>query len=454
MKNRGLWSLGLTAVGVLAMAGCSQMPSRSQSAAVEDYVREPMPAGFQVVRTEIEGPVFADKNGKTLYQWPLKALRNGNAGEYKGKPTCDDKPLRESAGLMSPYPAGLELPEVDTRPSCAQMWPPVYAADNAKDVGLWTVVARPDGRKQWAYDGQALYTSALDEKRGDTRGGTRRDNRGDAPAVREPVGPKPNMPAQFTVAPSAQGRLLTTEEGYSVYTSDQDGPGVSACTGPCLDRWAPVLAAETAVSQGEWSVFERTPGVKQWQYRNKPLYTYSLDKRFRSLRGGDVQGWHNVYTERVPDPPSIFTVQETTLGLVLATAEGKTIYIYRCGDDALDQLACDHPAAPQAYRLAICGGGDVELCSKTFPYLIAEPGAKSNSRAWGTLYIDPKTGKHASADQPGALHVWAFQGRPLYTFGADQKAGDVGGDAWGEFSASRNGFKAFWLRDDFRGNAL
>ena len=37
----------------------------------------------------------------------------------------------------------------------------------------------------------------------------------------------------------------------------------------------------------------------------------------------------------------------------------------------------------------------------------------------------------------------------VYTFGGDRKAGDINGDAWGEFTGWRNGFKAFWLRDDF-----
>ena len=35
----------------------------------------------------------------------------------------------------------------------------------------------------------------------------------------------------------------------------------------------------------------------------------------------------------------------------------------------------------------------------------------------------------------------------------DVKPGDTNADAWGEFNGYRNGFKAFWLRDDFKGNA-
>ncbi len=50
------------------------------------------------------------------------------------------------------------------------------------------------------------------------------------------------------------------------------------------------------------------------------------------------------------------------------------------------------------------------------------------------------------------MHVWAYRDRPVYTYFND-KPGDVNGDALGEFYGTRNGFKAFWLRDDFYNNA-
>ncbi|HWK50909.1 MAG TPA: hypothetical protein VNR40_13535, partial [Steroidobacter sp.] len=55
----------------------------------ESYEPVPMPPGFQVVVSELEGPVFANAKGHTLYQWPVKPLRNGAVGERKGQPTCD-----------------------------------------------------------------------------------------------------------------------------------------------------------------------------------------------------------------------------------------------------------------------------------------------------------------------------------------------------------------------------
>jgi len=42
----------------------------------------------------------------------------------------------------------------------------------------------------------------------------------------------------------------------------------------------------------------------------------------------------------------------------------------------------------------------------------------------------------------------------VYTYSGDQQPGDINGDAIGEWRAQRNGFKAFWLRDDHFGGDL
>jgi predicted lipoprotein with Yx(FWY)xxD motif len=436
-------------VAALAGTGADAASSSRPDGLREDYVRVPMPPGFQVVQTELEGPVFADANGHTLYRWPRKELRNGDAGDLKGKPSCDDRKYTDNAGLMSPYPGGLTLPDAATRPSCADLWPSVLASKDDKEIGKWTVVERPDGLKQWAYDGFPLYRSTLDREPGDVLGGTKRPTDFDGPAVREPVGPPPNVPPGFAVAQVTTGRMLVTgDTKFAVYASDRDSAGRSKCTGACEQSWKPMLAPETAMPQGEWGIIERSPGVKQWTFRKKPLYTHIDDTHPRSLEGSDEPGWHNVYTQTAPRPPAPFTTHETSSGIVLADAGGHTIYLYNCGDDALDQLACDNPDSPQEYRLAICGGGSADVCLKTFPYVLAAQDAKSGNRTWTTVDIDPATGRRAHG-QRGALHVWAYRGRPVFTFAGDVEPGDMMADGYGEFRGARNGFRAFWLRDDF-----
>ena len=53
---------------------------------------------------------------------------------------------------------------------CAVKWPPLFAADDAKDEGEFTVVTRKDGTKMWAHDGWPLYLWINDKAPGDTTG--------------------------------------------------------------------------------------------------------------------------------------------------------------------------------------------------------------------------------------------------------------------------------------------
>lgn len=413
----------------------------------EAHVDVPMPRGFKVVTTELEGPVFADANGRTLYSWPIESMRLGYAGDPKDKSVCEDQVSTKTGGYMSPYPGGLDLPDLDKRQSCTAMWPPVLAEAKAKPVGDWTIIKRSDGRLQWAYDHQPLYTSHLDQTPGDTRGAATMFRGGGSPAVRVPVGPPTALPPGFRVAGTMNGRLLINDKRYSIYASDADEPNKSNCTtDSCLQRWQPVLASETAQPQGEWSVVQRSPGVRQWAFRKQPLYTHARDTRMMSYDGSDEPGWHNVYTQRAPKPPASFTVQNTTYGDVLAERNGKTVYFYTCGDDSADQLSCDTLDSPQQYRLAICGGGDWARCHELWHFVEAAAGEKSDNRAWSIISVDPKTDREVSAGQAGSMRVWAFRGRPVYTYSGDQRPGDYRGHSMGEWQGRRNGFRAFWMR--------
>jgi predicted lipoprotein with Yx(FWY)xxD motif len=53
---------------------------------------------------------------------------------------------------------------------CAINWPPLMAEGSASASGDYTVVARDDGSKQWAYKGKPLYLWIKDQKPGDKTG--------------------------------------------------------------------------------------------------------------------------------------------------------------------------------------------------------------------------------------------------------------------------------------------
>ena len=53
---------------------------------------------------------------------------------------------------------------------CAANWPPLVAPAGAKPAGDYTILARDDGRRQWAYKGKPLYVWSKDGKPGDRSG--------------------------------------------------------------------------------------------------------------------------------------------------------------------------------------------------------------------------------------------------------------------------------------------
>ena len=443
---------------VTTASAVAETPSNTEywqsaaSDAQEAYLEEKLPLGIQVVATALEGPVYADAQGRTLYTWPLIALRNGSTGDRKDGPSnCTDDVLRTEIGFMSPYPAGLVLPYADEGVSCTQVWPPVLASADAVEVGKWSLAERADGSKQWAYDGFPLFTSNLDKRPGDVLGGTKISSGGDGGVVRVPAGPLPDIPPGFQVLSSSTGRLLVNDDEYSMYTWDGDEPNTSNCVKECLNSWAPVRAPQVAADSGDWTIIKHPSGLNQWAFRAKPLYTHNNDTRSRSFDGSDVPGWHIAYTQRAVTPPDEFTVQDADFGgQVLADSRGRTIYLYNCHDDSVAQLACDHPDAAQDYRLAICGNGDSEVCRETFPYVVARADASSESELWSVMTIDPNTGRHAAAGEEGTLQVWAYRQRPVYTYGGDIEPGVTNADSFGEFLGRRNGYKAFVLRDVFQ----
>lgn len=116
-----LRNLMLTGALVLGLAAC----------ATGDMAMVPAKTG----QTGL-GPVLVDGKGMTLYTFDRDTM--------PGKSSCNGP--------------------------CAQNWPPLMAAADAKASGDWSVITRDDGRMQWAYKGRPLYGWVKDEKPGDTTG--------------------------------------------------------------------------------------------------------------------------------------------------------------------------------------------------------------------------------------------------------------------------------------------
>ena len=71
---------------------------------------------------------------------------------------------------------------------------------------------------------------------------------------------------------------LNDSKGMPLYTFARDTtPGKSACNGPCVAAWPPLLATPADKDMGAWTVITRDDGSKQWAYKGQPLYTYAKD---------------------------------------------------------------------------------------------------------------------------------------------------------------------------------
>jgi predicted lipoprotein with Yx(FWY)xxD motif len=114
------------------------------------------PPGVSVTALEGYGDVLAF-NGMTLYGGHFTDGRNGGYS-LRGNFAylyAHDKKLGTAACVDAP---------------CLQRWRPFQAPAGAEPNGFWEVLTRPDGSRQWAYKGSALYLYADDRAPGDHNG--------------------------------------------------------------------------------------------------------------------------------------------------------------------------------------------------------------------------------------------------------------------------------------------
>lgn len=140
MKTSRAFGLGMA--GLLVIAGCAVMGGA--------------PVSFS-------GGVLVNTAGMTLYTFDKDPAGSG-------KSVCTGK--------------------------CAGLWPPLFAAADAQAGGDYTIIARDDGSKQWAYQGKPLYLFSKDQKPGDKTGDGFLNNAWHM--VRQPTGSMMGYPAGGT----------------------------------------------------------------------------------------------------------------------------------------------------------------------------------------------------------------------------------------------------------------
>jgi predicted lipoprotein with Yx(FWY)xxD motif len=106
-----------------------------------------------------------------------------------------------------------------------------------------------------------------------------------------------SMSAGQSIVKTNNGILVSTSN-MTLYTfdGDQAGSGRSTCYGDCANNWPPLLVDVNATSYGEYSIITRNDGKKQFAFKEKPLYYFSMDKK-PDDRSGDPSPngmWHVV----------------------------------------------------------------------------------------------------------------------------------------------------------------
>lgn len=198
---------------------------------------------------------------------------------------------------------GMPIYMLKSLPTSPSAWTAVYAPLLASAVGDFAVVTRDDGKRQWTYKGERLYTYNNDYSQNDIYGTLAQKDARIALAYRH------FMPQSVDIEVyPLRGPLLTTADGLAVYTQtryhlqyggrhmrdgyrytylDAKGVGVRGCEEKCLQTWRPMLAPQDAQSAGFWEVATRADGTKQWIYRGSLVYTYTGDSNAGETNGNN-----------------------------------------------------------------------------------------------------------------------------------------------------------------------
>ena len=357
---------------------------------------------------------FTDPRGMTLYTY---------ANDPSGKATCVE--------------------------ACAKEWLPAVAPRGAKTFGAWSVIARPDGVRQWAYGGKALYTFIKDVDPGSIGGnsparfGARRKNgageyvgggvrgaaaRGAAPDV--PLAadwkvafayPLNDMavPAALSVKEVADAAALAVVDyrGYTLYAFDGDpAKDAKVCAKPC--PWIPVAAAQLAEPTGDFSLVARGDGIKQWAYKGRGLYSYAHDLAPDDANGMGVdKHWRVAAVASFFMPKGVHLERTLSQGVVLAAAGGQTLYrrdgyIFQSGGG--HSLRRGQQARPAVGRDSGTNARCATDCDKWHP--LAAPKDAVAQGFWTVA---------ARAD---GSKQWVYQGYALWTYDGDTRAGDINGN--------------------------
>lgn len=223
----------------------------------------------------------------------------------------------------------------------------------------------------------------------------------------------------FTLQTTTLGQVIGTTSGFSLYVLKTDTaatatePPLTTCTGGCLTTWPIYYGAPVNLPDGllasDFGNYDRGAGVLQSTYKGWPLYTYAPDTAVGDVKGEGIGSkWYTAKLPFTSPGATTFTLQTTTLGPVIATEAGFSLYILNTDTVA---TATDPP-------VTTCTG----TCLSNWPLYYGNP----VSVPVGLLASD-----FGSYDRGAGVMQSTYKGWPLYTYTPDTAVGDVKGEGLG-----------------------
>jgi hypothetical protein len=89
-------------------------------------------------------------------------------------------------------------------------------------------------------------------------------------------GIKLEHPGDVALSEDAPGKFIykSFPSLLRLYVYDKDSPGKSTCGAGCATAWLPLrVSSEEKNAVGDWTIIVRDDGMRQWAYKNRPVYT-------------------------------------------------------------------------------------------------------------------------------------------------------------------------------------
>jgi predicted lipoprotein with Yx(FWY)xxD motif len=204
------------------------------------------------------------------------------------------------------------------------------------------------------------------------------------------------------------GTVLASPKGLTLYyyTEDKRGSGRSVCTGSCAAAWPPLIAPVSAPAgvqlPGSIGEITRPDGTKQVTINGFPIYRYADDTAPGQAAGNGVEGaWHVIKIHVAATTTRTLEVTHTSVGAVLASPKGLTLYYY----------TEDKPGSGRS----VCTGS----CAAAWPPLVAPVSAPAGVQLPGSI---------GEITRPDGTKQVTINGFPIYRYADDTAPGQAAGN--------------------------